>query len=171
MWGFPPISCLPKWLRISRSRTRCTPCFQKKFRSKCGPFPSGIFCFWAKPPRKGCRISESIPSASLPGKRNPPSNLCLGKRQDISFTSMPEESTIPRCLPRQKRARASAWRKPSMTTLFPWNRCFPFFWSSATLLLPACGGKGRNAAVFPSPSVPWTSRTVPIRPAFPVPRT
>lgn len=76
-----------------------------------------------------------------------------------------------RCLPRQKRARASAWRKPSMTTLFPWNRCFPFFWSSATLLLPACGGKGRNAAVFPSPSVPWTSRTVPIRPAFPVPRT
>ncbi len=36
--------------------------------------------------------------------------------------------------------------KPSMTTLFPWNRCFPFFWSSATLLLPACGGKGKKCS-------------------------
>lgn len=51
------------------------------------------------------------------------------------------------------------------------EQVLPILLEQCDIVATACGGKGRNAAVFPSPSVPWTSRTVPIRPAFPVPRT
>ena len=119
--------------------------FPEEIPVKMWPLPIRDLLFLGKASEKrsaGFRVHTIVELA----REKESAIICLGKRQDISFTSMPEESTIPRCLPRQKRARASAWRKPSMTTLFPWNRCFPFFWSSATLLLPACGGKGKKCS-------------------------
>ncbi len=63
------------------------------------PSHPGSSVFWAKPPRKGCRISESIPSASLPGKRNPPSRLCLGKDRTSALPVCQRNRQFPGACP------------------------------------------------------------------------
>ena len=51
MWVSPPISCWQKSPGILKSQIRSTPYSPKKWKKKCGVFPSGI-CFWLVVPQK-----------------------------------------------------------------------------------------------------------------------
>lgn len=59
--GISAISCWRKWPRTSRSQIKCTPFSRKKFRQKCGLFPSEICYFWEKLRKRSWLISVSAP--------------------------------------------------------------------------------------------------------------
>ena len=131
MWEFPPISCWRKWPRTSRSQIKCTPFSRKKFRQKCGLFPSEICYFWEKLRKRSWLISESAPLGNWLGKGSPLFRHFLEKRPDISSSSTPEALTILRFWKCLRRVKASAWRRLSMMILYLWSRSSLFYWSNA----------------------------------------
>ena len=121
--------------------------FPEEIPVKMWPLPIRDLLFLGKASEKkaaGFRNPYHRRACQGKGIRHP--GFAWGKRQDISFTSMPEESTIPRCLPRQKRARASAWRKTFNDDIVSVEQVLPILLEQCDIVATRMRRKGKKCS-------------------------